>query len=401
MKQNRSWIIQICAIGIAICLGSFSVGIIFSISPLYITSVLGITIASIGILEGITEALAQLSKLASGVFTDYFKKKKPLLVFAFLMSALSKPIFILAGGFNLILTSKLIERLSNGLMATPRDLYVVDIAPPKRKSSCLGIIMTFKFLGIIGGSLLSAYLIYLTNNNYTLIMWVGFALSMLAVIILILFMRDVERPNDESLQSKKRVINWSEIKSMNKYYWFILFIATIFMATRFSEAFIILYMNYLNCPTEICASVIAIQNLTSFITCAPIGYVSDRIGIPITLAITILIHCLANFCFLIADGLLLGLMGVVLWGIQRAASQILFISLISNVVDQKILGTAIGIFHLITGVAALFASIIAGWLATNSSFESLFNFGLSVSLFSLVVFVIYHYFPKKVFAKAF
>lgn len=397
--MRREWILQISIIGLAVCLISISVGIAFSITPLYITSVLGFTVGSVGIIEGVTEALAQGSKLLSGILSDYFKKKKPLLIFGFLLAAISKPLFILANGFSLILASKVLERLSNGIMATPRDTYVVEIAPAKYKSTCLSVIMSFKFIGVIAGSLLTTLFLYLTQNNYLLIMWIGFGLSVLALSILMFYMKEplvaTPVPQSAPISSSKFIkMQLSEIKLLPPYFWLIVLIAAIFMCSRFSESFIILYIEFLGGPKTLCASIIAIENIISVLSCVPIGYLSDRLNRPAILGISIFAHCLAHLCLILADSVSIGLIGVILWGIQRASSQILFISLIADVTPKHVLGTAVGIYYLAAGVTSLIAGIIAGWLGDHVSFKAIFVFGFSMATTSLLLFTACHR-PQK------
>src|SRR5690349_8782501 len=131
----------------------------FSLSPLFITTVLGLSVFSMGAMEGFAEALSQISKLSSGISSDYFQKKKPSLMLGIFLAALSKPFFILANGPFSVVISKILERISNGVIATPRDAYVADICVPSKRGAAYGVMMTGKAIGCVIGPLIVSFLI--------------------------------------------------------------------------------------------------------------------------------------------------------------------------------------------------------------------------------------------------
>ncbi|MCE5293988.1 MAG: hypothetical protein LLF94_05185, partial [Chlamydiales bacterium] len=145
LKNRLGWLpAEIWPVTIANMLIAISTTMTFSVSPFYITAVLGISMFSMGAMEGFTEGLSQLSKLFSGITSDYSRKKKPTLLFGAFLTAISKPFFILATGSMGVVTSKILERVSNGVISTPRDAYVADIATSQTRGACYGIMMTGK-----------------------------------------------------------------------------------------------------------------------------------------------------------------------------------------------------------------------------------------------------------------
>jgi len=386
LRQKMLWIPgSIWGLSIAIGLMAVSVSMTFSISPFFLTSVLGLSMFSMGAIEGFTEGLSQISKLFSGMSGDLFRRKKPTLVLGFLLSILSKPFFILASGSGMVIFSKILERTSNGIMSTPRDAYVAEASPEKRKGSCFGIMMSFKTGGCVVGSLFIGALLLLTDN-YRLLLWFGFGAAILSCVILCLFMNEkVPETTKESQKSQASYrIKWDDFKALNFNYWSLLLVASLFMCARFSDGFLILRVKELGGSASLGASLIGIFNLISALCCFPIGRLSDRFDRSKVLYFSIVTLILSNVCFFLTNSLALAMLGVLFWGAQRGTSQILFCAMISDEAPKQIMGTAMGIFFLTTGVIALIAGSVAGKFA-DMSLHYAFIFGAVMSTLSFVL----------------
>ena len=384
LKEKLTWIpINIWGVSVAIGLMAVSVSMTFSISPLFMTNVLGLSFLSLGAIEGFAEGLAQISKLFSGVSGDYFKRKKPTLMFGFLLSIISKPFFILANGAGLVIASKVLERISNGVMSTPRDAYIADEAPRDKTGASFGLMMSFKTGGCVVGSLLIGALLFLTDD-YRLLLWLGFGAAVLSAVVLYFFMKEKVSVDKRTHKPTHYKIKVSDFKKLNFNYWSILGVAAVYMCARFSDGFLIVRMEELGGPAWLCASLIGIFNTVSLLCCIPIGKLSDRIDRSKVLYFSIITLILSNVCLLMAGGVNMALLGVLFWGAQRGTSQILFSAMISDEAPHEIIGTAIGIFFVTTGVISLAAGTVAGYVA-DKSLHFTFVFGASMATLSMVL----------------
>lgn len=357
----------------------------FSISPFFITTVLGLSMFSMGAMEGFTEALSQVCKLSSGISSDYFRKKKPTLLLGVFLAALSKPFFILANGSLAVIISKVLERVSNGVIATPRDAYVADICSPSKRGAAYGVMMTGKTIGCVIGPLLVSGLIFFTES-YRLILWIGFLPVVAALVIIWKYMHEArpqsQEMHEESKQDNK--ISFKDMKQLPSKYWMAIGIAAIFMLARFSDGFLALRLKELGAPLPVCTATIGIFNFISVLCSYPIGRLSDKIGREKLLYFSYTSLILCNVCFVLAGDMWLGLVGVLLWGAQRSTSQILFTALIADVAPKKIMGTAIGIFYIVLGISSLLSGSVSGWIA-NTHLSNVFIFGLVTSVLALIV----------------
>ncbi len=379
----------------------------FSVSPMYMKEVLGFSLISIGVIEGLSEGLSQVSKLLSGVFGDYFRRRKPPLILGFILAAISKPIFILAGSPLWITVSKLTERASNGLTATPRDAFVADVSTPENRGASFGVMMTLKTVGCAAGSFLIGGLIYFagemgTKIDYKTLLWIGFIPCLVAVYMIIYSVKESVpehmrgRPTKESSDDQK--LRLSDMTLLNGRYWMFLTIASLFMLARFADGLLVLRMQTLGAPIWLCAMVIGIFNIVSSLCCFPIGQLSDRMRRSQILYFSFVTLILSHLCFYFGTEISLGIMtlnsaylGIVFWGAQRGTSQILFSAIISEEVPAKVTGTALGIFNLTSGFAAVLSGYCAGYIS-DEQIKLPFLMGAvvaSVALFTLIIWNIF------------
>ncbi|MDB6096019.1 MAG: hypothetical protein JWM09_297 [Francisellaceae bacterium] len=388
--------VGIWAVSLASLLISISTTMTFSLSPIYLTEVLGISLFSMGLMEGFSEGLSQISKLFSGMIGDYCKKKKPVLLIGFLLAALSKPFFILANGLSLVMLSKVLERLSNGIIASPRDAYVASEALPNKKGLSLGFMMTMKTLGCTIGSWTVAILLKFIVDDYRLLLWLGFIPCMAAIYILYKYLKEPTESAAGVQKDNSQKIKFSieGFKHLPMIYWGLLIIAVIFMSARISDGFLMLRLKELGASASMCASTIGTFNIISALCCLPIGKLSDRYSRTHILYFAFITLIGSHCCFIFADNLWLGLGGIVLWGMQRGSSQLLFSAIIADIVPKNFLGTAIGFFYLSSGIVALVAGAVAGKLS-GISLQSTFIYGAFIATLALLGLIILNKRLKK------
>jgi MFS family permease len=364
------------AIGIVTLLMNLSTIVIFSLSPLYLTAVLGVSTLSLGIYEGVVEALAWSTRIFSGVISDYLRKRKPLLLFASSLTALSRPIFALAPSFGWIFFARSLDRLGNGLQATPREALVGDVAPPQSKGACYGLRQT---LGVTG-SLIGALIIILWTGKdmdvgaYQSIFWGAAIPPILGLIILFFFVKEVkEKPLSNPLSALEDRFSFKDFRLLGGPYWRVVFVASLFMLSNYSGAFMILQAHAVADHIHIAPLTMVFQNLASMCAAYPIGRLSDRIDRRKLLAAGFLLTIISNLFLGWATGQTTVLIGALLWGAQLGITQSLLVAKIADATVPRVRGTAFGIYYL-TIAGSLFATnFLAGKLFDLKEVFSLFT----------------------------
>ena len=170
--------------------------LIHSLLPVFMTTVLGVSALTIGLIEGVAEATALIVKVFSGVLSDWWGKRKPLAILGYGLGAISKPLFALAGGAGLVVAARLIDRLGKGIRGAPRDALVADIAPPGIRGAAFGLRQSLDTIGAFLGPLLAMGLMLAWANDFRAVFWVAIIPAFLALALLFFGVQEPERAQD-------------------------------------------------------------------------------------------------------------------------------------------------------------------------------------------------------------
>src|SRR5690606_37783899 len=164
--------------------------------PVYMVAVLGTSVLSVGIIEGIAESTASIMKVFSGAISDRFGKRKLLAVIGYGLAALTKPVFPLAGTLGWLVGARFVDRIGKGIRGAPRDALVADITPPELRGAAFGLRQTLDTIGAFLGPLLAIGLMWLTASHFQLVFWIAVVPAFLSVLVLVIFVHEPERSQD-------------------------------------------------------------------------------------------------------------------------------------------------------------------------------------------------------------
>lgn len=333
---------------------------IHALLPIYLVTVLATSALTVGVIEGIAEATASITKVFSGALSDWLGKRKLLAALGYGLAAFTKPIFPLATTVGWLVAARFIDRVGKGIRGAPRDALIADIAPPHLRGASFGLRQALDTVGAFLGPLIAIVLMWLTTNNFTFIFWVAVIPAFAAFGLIAFAVREPDRP--AGLRRVKAPLSRAELMRLGDAYWLVVAVATVFTLARFSEAFLILRAMSVGLPIYLVPGVMVVMNVVYSLAAYPVGVLSDRID-----RVTVLFIGLA---ILIAADLVLGLagtvtgvvIGVALWGLHMGFTQGLLATLVADAAPAELRGTAFGMFNLVTGLTLLAASIIAGGL---------------------------------------
>ncbi len=370
------------AVGFVTLLMNVSTIIIFSLSPLYLTSVLGISMISLGILEGAVEASSWFTRIFAGVFSDYFHRRKPFLFAAYSLAASSRLIFPLVPSAGWIFFARFVDRVSNGIQATPREALIGDVAPIDLKGACYGLRQTLGMFGSFAGAFMLMFLMHWSNANFELAFWAAVIPPFFALLILAKFVRD---PIALKIKNKpaRKIFHLPHISDLTFNYWRVVIIASIFMLSNYSGAFMILQATNAGLSTCEVPLVMVIQNIMAFASAFPAGWLSDRIGRRILLGVGFSITVGANLLLACTTTKLCVLGGVALWGLQLGINQSLLVAKVADTAPEELRGTAFGLYYFSIGVALFISNYVAGWLSTKYGSEMIFYVSAGVAAFAV------------------
>lgn len=371
------------AVGLVSLLVNGSSVIIFSLFPLYATSVLGVSYVGLGVIEAIVEAIAWFTRVFSGVVSDFLHKRKPLLLGAYAIGALSRFVFPIAPTINWLVGARAIDRIANGLQASPREALVGDVAPHDLKGACYGLRQTLSLIGSFVGSVMLMYLFHQLGVDYQLAFWLAIIPSFLAVVILVFFVKD-RTELKERRSIKLKPFHLHEILNLPKSYWFTTGIAAFFMISNYSGAFMILQTKKAGLTEADIPIVMIIQNLAAFLSAFPIGWLSDKLGRVTFLSFGFILVIISNLFLATTDSLFFVLIGVAIWGIQMGINQSLLVAKIADSAPYHLRGSAFGIYYLMVGAALFLSNTVSGWLSHTYGSESVFYASSVIAAFALI-----------------
>lgn len=351
---------SIWALGFVSMFMDISSEMIHALLPVFLVTVLGASTVTVGIIEGIGEATASISKLFSGWLSDRLGKRKLLTVIGYGLGTLSKPLFALAPTASWVLFARFSDRIGKGIRGAPRDALVGDLAPSGLTGAAYGLRQSLDTVGAFAGPLLAMTLMALFADDFRLVFWIAVVPGLIAVAILILGVREPERSAPES--ADRPPIRWTELRRLGGMFWGVVAVGTILTLARFSEAFLILRAQDAGLSLALIPLVLVVMSIVYSASAYPMGALSDRIGRRAILAAGFAVLIAADIALAAAANLWIVMLGVGLWGLHMGMTQGLLAALVAETAPPALRGTAFGVFHLVTGLATLAASVIAGLL---------------------------------------
>ena len=349
----------IWALGFVSMLMDISSEMIHALLPIYMVMVLGTSVLAVGLIEGIAEATASIVKVFSGSWSDRLGKRKLLAVLGYGLGALTKPVFPLAGTLGWLVGARFVDRIGKGIRGAPRDALVADITPAELRGAAYGLRQTLDTIGAFMGPLLAIGLMWLTANHFQTVFWVAVIPAVLAVVVLLLFVHEPQQP---ATARPRAVLDRAAMAQLGNGYWRVVCLGVVFALARFSEAFLILRAGESGLSPMWAPMVMVLMGIAFAVSAYPAGALSDRMDRLSVLGLGLGLLIAADLTLALMPGLPGLVLGVVLWGLHMGCTQGLLNALISDNAPSELRGTAFGIFHLMSGLALLLASVIAGAL---------------------------------------
>ena len=347
-------------LGFVSMLMDISSEMIHALLPIYMVTVLGTSTLAVGIIEGIAEATAAITKIFSGALSDWLGKRKGLAVLGYGMAAFTKPIFPLAPSLSWLIAARFIDRVGKGMRGAPRDALVADLASPEVRGASFGLRQSLDTIGAFVGPLLAILLMLWTVNNFQAVFWIAVIPAFLAFGLIAFAVKEPERPTE--LRKIMSPLSRVELVRLGADYWWVVGIATVFTLARFSEAFLILRAQSVGLPIALVPAVMVLMNIVYAFAAYPAGVLSDRIDRHSILIAGLTLLIVADIVLALSGGIVGVALGVVLWGLHMGLTQGLLATLVADTAPAELRGTAYGMFNLMTGLALLAASVIAGAL---------------------------------------
>lgn len=372
----------IWALGFGSLFMDVSSEMIHSLLPIFMVTTLGVSMVTVGFIEGIAQATAAILKVFSGTLSDYLGKRKFLMILGYGLAAFTKPIFPLAESIGWVFTARFIDRIGKGIRGAPRDALVADITPVTLRGSAYGLRQALDSVGALLGPLLAVVFMIWLANDIRAVMWLAVVPAFISVTLLVIYVREPER--EPAPDQVKAPLTLTDIRRLPLRYWLVVGLGAVFTLARFSEAFLVLRAEDIGLALGYVPVVMVVMNLFYAGAAYPAGAAADRLRPRTLLLIGLALLIAADVLLAVATEAIAVLAGAALWGLHMAFTQGLLSKLVADRVPAHLRGTGFGIFNLVSGGALLLASIIAGALWSTLGPAATFLAGASFAALAAI-----------------
>ena len=375
---------HIAILGIISFLTAMSSAMVYGLLPVFLVRVLHTTVASVGMIEGIAEATTSLTKIVSGMASDWLGRRKPVVLFGYALSAIDKLLFPLAGDASTVLLARIIDRIGKGSRDAPRDAFLTDVTPMPIRGSGFGLRITFYTSGFVVGPLTAILLMRLTSDDFRLVFWVAVIPAAVAILVLLVALK--EPPRRVALPPPRLRIRRSDLARFPNSFWWAIVIASLLSLARFSNAFLVLKASDIGIDAALVPIMLALMHVVFAGAAYPFGVLADHIDRRVQLGIGAIILIVANVVLVGASAIWTTALGVALWGLQMGITQGLLSASVADAAPEQLRGSAFGMYELAVGVATFAASAAAGtfWMSGGPGL----TFGMSAAVASIVLFLL-------------
>lgn len=376
---------SIWILGFVSMLMDISSEMIHGLLPVFMVSTLGLSVVSVGLLEGFAEGINYIMRIFSGVFSDFIGKRKIIVVTGYSLAALTKPLFPLAKTFGEIFTARFVDRIGKGIRTAPRDALIADITPGHLRGSSFGLRQSLDETGAVIGPLLAALLMYLTAENIRFVFWMASIPAFLCVMLLIFGVKEPERKENGKEKTKLKL---ADVKKLNKNFWWVIFVAVILTMARFSDAFLVLRAQSIGLSFTSVPFIMVVMSIAYVLTAFPAGRLSDKKGRYAVLLLGTVALTIAHLVLAVASSVPVVIIGVIIWGIHLGLTQGMLASLIADKAPEELRGTGFGIMNFAIGITMFAASLTAGIIWEAESPAVTFYLGSIFAFMSVILLAI-------------
>ena len=383
MKKFRHGISKnVFVLGLVSFFNDIASEMIYPIIPIFLTGLLGVPVAIVGVIEGIAESTSSILKLFSGWLSDKARKRKPFAVIGYSLSAISKLILGFSSTWELVLTARFTDRFGKGVRTSARDALIVESSEKESMGRSFGFHRAMDTAGAVIGPLLAILVINFWTEDYKLLFLLAFIPSCIGVLLLILFVKEKNKDHSTARPVK---LSW---KNLDRSFKVFLLISFIFMIGNSSDAFLILRAKDLGLSLTMVILAYVSFNIVYALSSTPAGILSDKIGPRKLLPLGFLLFAVVYLFFGIIDKSIFIWILFPLYGIYMAMTEGVGKAFISQLVPKERSGTAFGIYQLTVGLCTFIASLIAGLMWTYIDVSAPFIFGSITAVISAIMFII-------------
>jgi MFS family permease len=383
---------NVFSLGIVSLLTDVSSEMIFTLVPLFLSNVLGTAPTIIGFVGGLSESTDAILRIFSGWYSDRMGRRKSLTLIGYSISTIAKPFMYLASIWGVVLAIRFCDRVGKGIRTSPRDALIADSVLASERGKGFGLHRAMDTTGAVIGLSIAAVIIYsvhgwgleLSLKTYRWLVLVGIVPAVLAVLVLLIFVRDSGNKPASGINYPRRY-SWQRLTSgFDTRFKIFLAIMALFTLGNSSDFFVILRAQNLEVPLVQVVLMLVLFNITHALVALPAGMLSDRLGRRWIITLGWLVYALVYLGFALASGIWQMWLLFACYGIYYGIVEGVARAFVADLVPKEKRGTAYGLYHGVVGLTLLPASVLAGWLWQTISPAAPFYFGAGLAFLAML-----------------
>ncbi len=359
---------------------------IYPLLPVFLSGVLGASAVALGLIEGIAEATASLTKVYSGAWADRVSRRKPLIGLGYVVSAIAKPCIGFATSWVAVLSLRFFDRIGKGVRTGPRDALIADLSHSDHRGAAYGFHRAMDHAGAVLGPVVASLLFLIPGMNLRNVFIFTVVPGVIAVLILTYGVKDRVRPVKKSAKSG---VVWGDFKNLGGDFRWLLVAVFIFTLGNSTDAFLLIRLSEVGIPTGTVALLWSVHNAVKMVSTYYGGRFADRIGRRIMIALAWVVFSATYFGFAVFSAREPLILIFLFYGFHYGLSEPAERAWIADLAPIGLRGTAFGIYHFTVGLGALPASILFGFISKYyGSFYAFMTGAVLALIASLVLFAV-------------
>lgn len=373
---------QVFILGMVSLFTDIASEMLYPVTPIFLTTVLGSSMAVVGVIEGIAEVTAGLLKGYFGNLSDKVGKRSIFVVLGYGISALAKPLPGIFQNIPTVLISRVSDRIGKGIRTAPRDALLASYSDGN-SGAVFGFHRAMDTLGAAIGPVIALILLNFYPNNFQLIFLIAFVPSVIAVFFTFLIK---DKQNSAKIKNKKNYLEFW--KSAPKEYKKILLLITLFSLVNSSDVFLILKSKDISNSGSLAILGYVFYNLIYAAASYPLGGIADKLGKQKVFSFGLIVFSAVYFGFAFVDSINFIWILFAFYGIYAASTEGISKAWISDMIPDEQRGSAIGLLTMLSSFAIMIGSFFTGVLWDKFGSQFPFFISASVSLTIGIVLII-------------
>ncbi|MBX2994867.1 MAG: MFS transporter [Bdellovibrionaceae bacterium] len=353
---------------------------LYPITPIFLTTVLGASMASVGAIEGVAEAIASLLKTYSGAWSDKISKRRPFIITGYLLAAVSKPMIGLAGSWGDVLIARGVDRTGKGIRTAPRDALLAESVDDKNQGAAFGLHRGMDTLGAAIGPLAAIYLLTAYQDNLRPLYYWAIVPGLLSVALLFWVKEKPARASQTKWQNPL-----SSVRQIDKPFRRYLIAWGLFSLANSSDVFLLMKAKSLGHSTQTVILMYCAYNLIYAISSPYLGVLSDKLGRRKLMIFGLGVFALVYLGFGFAQETWQIWVLFLTYGLYMGATDGVGKALALELSPGKPKATTLGLLGTVTGFCTIFASVFAGMIWDSLGGAWPFVYGVLGAVFALLI----------------